>query len=137
MADFNYLHTNCFEITLELGCEKFPLENELYSLWRENKEALLKLMEMVVCLVCDLLSPFSFTELSTKGIHSRDPASFLMVSGDSLLALASHPESEMIPEDLEKQYPNSCCQTSSLYQFLALKFRICSYSRVLQGCMYS
>ncbi|XP_064424648.1 carboxypeptidase Z [Latimeria chalumnae] len=47
MADFNYLHTNCFEVTLELGCEKFPPEDELYSGWQENKESLLNFIEMV------------------------------------------------------------------------------------------
>ncbi|KAJ8382936.1 hypothetical protein SKAU_G00037140 [Synaphobranchus kaupii] len=47
MADFNYLHSNCFEITVELGCDKFPVEEELYTGWQENKEALLSFMESV------------------------------------------------------------------------------------------
>lgn len=47
MADFNYLHTNCFEITVELGCDKFPVEEDLYVGWEENKEALLGFMESV------------------------------------------------------------------------------------------
>lgn len=47
MSDFNYLHTNCFEITVELGCDKFPGESELYTGWQENKEALLTYMETV------------------------------------------------------------------------------------------
>lgn len=47
MQDFNYLHTNCFEVTVELGCDKFPAEEELYTAWQENKEALLTYMESV------------------------------------------------------------------------------------------
>uniref|UniRef100_A0A8C0WHW6 Carboxypeptidase Z n=1 Tax=Castor canadensis TaxID=51338 RepID=A0A8C0WHW6_CASCN len=47
MSDFNYLHTNCFEITVELGCMKFPPEEALYGLWQHNKEPLLNFMEMV------------------------------------------------------------------------------------------
>lgn len=47
MSDFNYLHTNCLEITVELGCEKFPSEAELYPEWKRNKEALLSYMESV------------------------------------------------------------------------------------------
>ncbi|XP_056135887.1 carboxypeptidase Z isoform X2 [Lampris incognitus] len=47
MSDFNYLHTNCLEITVELGCDKFPSEPELYPEWKRNKEALLSFMESV------------------------------------------------------------------------------------------
>ncbi|XP_069782252.1 carboxypeptidase Z isoform X1 [Narcine bancroftii] len=47
MQDFNYLHTNCFELTLELGCEKYPGDEDLHPAWQENKEALLTYMEMV------------------------------------------------------------------------------------------
>ncbi|TWW58545.1 carboxypeptidase Z isoform X2 [Takifugu flavidus] len=47
MPDFNYLHTNCLEITVELGCDKFPAEQELYPEWKRNKEALLSFMESV------------------------------------------------------------------------------------------
>lgn len=47
MQDFNYLHTNCFEVTVELGCDKFPPEEELLLAWNENQEALLAFMEEV------------------------------------------------------------------------------------------
>ena len=47
MQDFNYIHSNDFEITLELTCCKYPKANTLVSEWRNNKEALLKYMELV------------------------------------------------------------------------------------------
>ncbi|XP_059211115.1 carboxypeptidase Z-like [Centropristis striata] len=45
MQDFNYLHTNCFEVTVELGCDRFPPEEELFIAWHENAEALITFME--------------------------------------------------------------------------------------------
>ncbi|CAG9560514.1 unnamed protein product [Danaus chrysippus] len=41
MQDFNYLATNAFEVTLELGCQKYPYEKDLEKEWLRNKDALL------------------------------------------------------------------------------------------------
>ncbi|NXJ11907.1 CPXM1 carboxypeptidase, partial [Odontophorus gujanensis] len=43
----SYLHTNCFEITVELSCDKFPHVSELPAEWENNRESLLLYMEQV------------------------------------------------------------------------------------------
>ena len=48
MQDWNYVHTNCFEITLELGCRKFPKTDLLPSFWEANKYPLLVYMGQVI-----------------------------------------------------------------------------------------
>jgi hypothetical protein len=47
MQDFNYLASNCFELTFEIGCRKFPPGKELPSLWKDNKNALINYMWQV------------------------------------------------------------------------------------------
>lgn len=47
MNDFSYLHTNCFELSIFLGCDKFPHESELAQEWENNREALLSFIEQV------------------------------------------------------------------------------------------
>ncbi|KAM6163806.1 putative carboxypeptidase X1 [Rhynchocyon petersi] len=47
MNDFSYLYTNCFEVTVELSCDKFPHEIELPQEWENNKDALLTYLEQV------------------------------------------------------------------------------------------
>ena len=47
MQDWNYLHTNDFEITLELGCYKYPPPEQLPTFWDDNREALLAYISKV------------------------------------------------------------------------------------------
>ncbi|XP_069767566.1 carboxypeptidase D [Narcine bancroftii] len=47
MQDWNYLHTNCFEVTIELGCFKFPYAKDLPDYWRQNKKSLLQFIKQV------------------------------------------------------------------------------------------
>ncbi|KAL1122352.1 hypothetical protein AAG570_003757 [Ranatra chinensis] len=44
MQDFNYLSSNDFEITLELGCDKYPPASTLQPEWEKNKKALINFM---------------------------------------------------------------------------------------------
>ncbi|XP_047538492.1 carboxypeptidase D-like isoform X1 [Vanessa atalanta] len=45
MQDFNYLHSNCFEVTFELSCCKYPLAEQMPKFWTDNREPLLAFME--------------------------------------------------------------------------------------------
>lgn len=51
MQDFNYLMNQCFEITVELGCVKFPDANDLPDYWEANKKALKRYLQNVFCAV--------------------------------------------------------------------------------------
>ena len=42
MQDYNYMHSNCFEITVEQGCTKFPVARDLEKIWEDNRDALLR-----------------------------------------------------------------------------------------------
>lgn len=48
MQDWNYLHTNCFEVTIELGCVKYPMAKELPTYWEQNRISLLSFIQQVV-----------------------------------------------------------------------------------------
>lgn len=47
MQDWNYLHTNCFEVTIELGCVKYPLAKDLPTYWEQNRMSLLRFIQQV------------------------------------------------------------------------------------------
>lgn len=47
MQDWNYLHTNCFEITIEMGCYKYPYSSKLMHFWQENQRPMLALLDEV------------------------------------------------------------------------------------------
>ncbi|ETE60623.1 Carboxypeptidase D [Ophiophagus hannah] len=47
MQDWNYLNTNCFEVTIELGCVKYPKAEELPKYWEKNRRSLLQFIKQV------------------------------------------------------------------------------------------
>lgn len=47
MQDWQYINTNCLEITVEMGCYKFPRKNMLPQLWNEHKYSLFAYMEYI------------------------------------------------------------------------------------------
>ena len=55
MQDYNYVHSNCFEITLELGCDRFPKSSDLEKYWLDNKKALVEFAQQVGS--CSLAPP--------------------------------------------------------------------------------
>lgn len=46
MQDFNYVTSNCFELTLELSCCKFPNASVLPLEWSQNKRSLIEYMKL-------------------------------------------------------------------------------------------
>lgn len=44
IQDWVYLNTNCFSITLELGCRKYPYAKDMHVYWEGNKKPLIKYM---------------------------------------------------------------------------------------------
>lgn len=45
--DWDYLHSNCFELTLELGCRKYPYKRDVHMFWNQNKRSLIAFMEEI------------------------------------------------------------------------------------------
>ncbi|KHN74597.1 Carboxypeptidase D [Toxocara canis] len=47
MQDWNYVNTNCFELTIEMNCQKFSFAKDLPKLWNDHKYALFELIDQV------------------------------------------------------------------------------------------
>ncbi|KAI1294916.1 Carboxypeptidase -like protein [Halotydeus destructor] len=47
MQDYNYLHSNCFEVTIETGCFKFPEARYLAEYWQQNRKSLIAYLQQV------------------------------------------------------------------------------------------
>lgn len=64
MQDFNYIHGDCFEITLELTCCKYPPASKIAEEWENNQEALISYIELTHIGI----KGFVFDSESRKGI---------------------------------------------------------------------
>lgn len=74
MQDFNYVHSNCFEVTFELSCCKYPSASTMPAEWSKNKESLISYIEAtqwgVKGQVTDSLGqPISEADVIVEGIH--------------------------------------------------------------------
>uniref|UniRef100_A0A672STH2 Carboxypeptidase D n=1 Tax=Sinocyclocheilus grahami TaxID=75366 RepID=A0A672STH2_SINGR len=47
MQDWNYVNSNCFEVTIELGCYKYPPAADLPKYWEKNRRSLLQFIHQV------------------------------------------------------------------------------------------
>ena len=47
MQDYNYLHSNCMEVTIEQLCFKFPYAEELQDLWSDNLPPMMRFLQQV------------------------------------------------------------------------------------------
>jgi len=47
MQDFNYLSSNDMDVTLEVGCDKYPDASALQQEWEDNRQALMEYMWQV------------------------------------------------------------------------------------------
>ncbi|XP_067222221.1 carboxypeptidase D [Chanodichthys erythropterus] len=47
MQDWNYVNTNCFEVTIEVGCYKYPPAADLPKYWEQNRKSLLQFIHQV------------------------------------------------------------------------------------------
>lgn len=102
MQDFNYAFTNCFEITLELSCCKFPKAADLPAEWKKNKRSLIEFMKL--------------THMGVKGLVTD-------TRGHPI------PDAEIIVENLEEKNIRTTSRgeywrllTPGLYRIQALAF---------------
>lgn len=47
MQDYNYVRSNCFEVTIQVGCDKFPDASKISSYWKDNKKSLINFVNQV------------------------------------------------------------------------------------------
>lgn len=76
MQDYNYWNSGCMEVTLELGCCKYPPASELENIWLENKQSLLDYLKFANTGIRGIVK-FSDGTIGTNltvQIDSRDPA---------------------------------------------------------------
>ena len=45
MQDYNYVFAGCFEVSVMVGCCRYPPENETASLWEENQDSVINFIK--------------------------------------------------------------------------------------------
>ncbi|KRY47438.1 Carboxypeptidase -like protein, partial [Trichinella britovi] len=74
MQDWNYLHTNNFELTIEMNCYKYPFASTLQNYWNDHKYSLLLFINEVHSSLSGFVvdssgSPLSGVTIFVQGIE--------------------------------------------------------------------
>ena len=100
MQDYNYLHSSCFEITIEQGCYKYPYASELEGIWTANHNALILFIRQVHVGVKGVVmnkngTPISNARIDVVGrshsVHSSESGDYwrLLVPGSYTLRVSA------------------------------------------------
>nr|AMO02545.1 carboxypeptidase D [Tityus serrulatus] len=100
MQDWNYLNSNCFELTIEMGCYKYPFSSALPEFWRQNKPALLAFMEQIHTSIHGFVfdehgNPVSNATIQVEGINhdvitAQDGDYWRLLAPGSYILIAKH-----------------------------------------------
>ncbi len=85
MQDWNYIHTNDMEITVEVACFKYPFSKDMKNYWDLNRESLLQYMEQVHRGIRGFVldpngAPISNASIAVAGIDGKIVQSY--INGD-------------------------------------------------------
>ena len=103
MQDFNYLYSNCLELTVELSCCKYPEETTLQGHWQDNKEALLSYLEAALSGLRGLVTDSSGTPVqgavvTVRGLEEKNVTTSFLGEWWRLLAPGSYCVRALGPE---------------------------------------
>ncbi|CAI4224597.1 unnamed protein product [Auanema sp. JU1783] len=69
MQDWQYEHTNAFEITIEMGCFKFPTDDMLPELWKDHQMSLFAFLELIESSIYGLVTDEKGNPLSNVTVY--------------------------------------------------------------------
>ncbi|KRZ60131.1 Carboxypeptidase -like protein [Trichinella nativa] len=103
MQDWNYLHTNNFELTIEMNCYKYPFASTLQNYWNDHKYSLLLFINEVHSSLSGFVvdssgSPLSGATIFVQGIEhnvtSNKDGDYwrLLTPGKTYEVAAIHPD---------------------------------------------
>ncbi|KAJ8930584.1 hypothetical protein NQ314_016596 [Rhamnusium bicolor] len=105
MQDWNYLVAGCMEITLEIGCYKYPNADTLPQYWLDNRKALLTFIEQVIPETGYL--QYNVTLMKDDPLHWASAYDFGIGENQYTLKYHSNQEIYSLLANLENQYPGS------------------------------
>jgi len=82
MQDWNYIQADCFELTIEMGCKKYPQADRLEQYWNDNLNSILQLVNSVHIGVKGFVKdsqglPLQNAAISVEGIEKNVTSKYL------------------------------------------------------------